>query len=193
MLQYYYSMVSYVLNTDKECPIGHPWGGDLLDFCELKMWYVKTNLTNPTNASPISHNAPFRTEMDTFLFWMVHCGIWDWCIVGFAQQVILIVLNGELWDMGLVHCGICTAGHLGCVVCNILIYWTQYNETGCAYQMVYVIGSWQCLLIADDNLNADSDAYRPVGSIMEIKFATLVVFESTSSTLCEISRIRIYI
>ena len=30
---------------------------------------------------PISHcvwhNAPFRTELCTFLFWMVHCGIWD--------------------------------------------------------------------------------------------------------------------
>ena len=30
----------------------------------------------------ISHNAPFRTEMCTFLFWMVHCGIWNRCIVG---------------------------------------------------------------------------------------------------------------
>ena len=41
----------------------------------------------PKCTSPISHNAPFRTEMCTFLFWMVHCGIWDWCIVGFVQQV----------------------------------------------------------------------------------------------------------
>ena len=28
-------------------------------------------------ACSISHNAPFRTEMCTFLFWMVHCGIWN--------------------------------------------------------------------------------------------------------------------
>ena len=30
----------------------------------------------------LSHNAPFRTEICIFLFWMVHCGIWDRCIVG---------------------------------------------------------------------------------------------------------------
>ena len=33
----------------------------------------------------ISYNAPFRTEMCTFLFWMVHCGIWNWCAVGFVN------------------------------------------------------------------------------------------------------------
>ena len=37
--------------------------------------------------SPISHNTPFRTEMCTFLFWMEHCGIWDWCIAKFVNLV----------------------------------------------------------------------------------------------------------
>ena len=31
----------------------------------------------------ISHNAPFKTEMCTFLFWMGHCRIWNRCILGF--------------------------------------------------------------------------------------------------------------
>ena len=35
----------------------------------------------------ISHNAPFRTEMCTFLFWMEHCGIWSRCILGFVNWV----------------------------------------------------------------------------------------------------------
>ena len=35
----------------------------------------------------ISHNSPFRTEMCTFLFWMMHCGIWNCCIVGFVRLV----------------------------------------------------------------------------------------------------------
>ena len=35
----------------------------------------------------ISHNASFRTEMCTFLFWMEHCGIWNWCILGFVNKV----------------------------------------------------------------------------------------------------------
>ena len=41
----------------------------------------------PQCTSPISHNVPFRTEMCTFLFWMVHCAIWDRCIVGFVRLV----------------------------------------------------------------------------------------------------------
>ena len=35
----------------------------------------------------VSHNAPFRTEMCTFLFWMEHCGIWNRCILGFVKMV----------------------------------------------------------------------------------------------------------
>ena len=41
----------------------------------------------PQYTCSISHNAPFRTEMCTFLFWMVHCGIWNRCIVGFVRLV----------------------------------------------------------------------------------------------------------
>ena len=33
------------------------------------------------------HNAPFRAEMCTFLFWMEHCGMWKRCIVGFVNWV----------------------------------------------------------------------------------------------------------
>ena len=39
----------------------------------------------PQYTCPIFHNAPFRTEMCTFLFWMVYCGIWDDYIVGFIR------------------------------------------------------------------------------------------------------------
>ena len=35
----------------------------------------------------ISHNAPFRTEVCTLLFWMEHCGIWNRCILGFVKLV----------------------------------------------------------------------------------------------------------
>ena len=45
---------------------------------------------------PISHNAPFRTERCTFLFWMVHCGIWDRCIVGFVNLVYCIIASCQL-------------------------------------------------------------------------------------------------
>ena len=45
----------------------------------------------PQCISQISHNAPFcNRNVHTcahFCYKMVHCGIWDWCIVGFVQQV----------------------------------------------------------------------------------------------------------
>ena len=44
----------------------------------------------PQYTCPISHNAPFRTEMCSFLFTMVHCGIWDRCIMGIATMIYLI-------------------------------------------------------------------------------------------------------
>ena len=52
----------------------------------------------------------FETECCTrahFCYKMVHCGIWDWYIVGFVQEVYK---QSALWDMGLVHCGICAKG-----------------------------------------------------------------------------------
>ena len=42
------------------------------------------------NAPIISHNTPFRTEMCPFLFWMVFCGIWERCIVGFVRMAYFI-------------------------------------------------------------------------------------------------------
>ena len=46
----------------------------------------------------ISHNAPFRTEMCTFLFWMVHCGIWKKCIMGFMIFGILALYTTSVFN-----------------------------------------------------------------------------------------------
>ena len=54
--------------------------------------FVSMSVMNWPNTIPkcpcsISHNAPFRTEMYTFLFWMEHCGIWSRGILGFVKLV----------------------------------------------------------------------------------------------------------
>ena len=41
----------------------------------------------PECTCSISHNATFSTEMCTFVFWMLHCGIWNRCILGFVRSV----------------------------------------------------------------------------------------------------------
>ena len=42
---------------------------------------------------PISQNSPFRAEMCAFLFWLVHCRIWDRCIVWFVRLVYCFELK----------------------------------------------------------------------------------------------------
>ena len=53
----------------------------------------------------ISQNAPFRTEMCTFLFWMTHSGIWNRCILGFVRLVYCMPSSmtrhtGHTWVTG---------------------------------------------------------------------------------------------
>ena len=58
----------------------------------LEVWWQGANRSIsqiPWCTCSISHNAAFRTEMCTFLFWMLHCGIWNSCIMGFVNWVNL--------------------------------------------------------------------------------------------------------
>ena len=63
---------------------------------------------SPQCTRPISHNAPSRTEMCTFLFWMVHCGIWDERIVGFMWLVYWRLQSGGHF----VHIIMCSNAYL---------------------------------------------------------------------------------
>ena len=77
----------------------------------------------PQCTSPISNNASSCNRnvhmCAHFCYKMVHCGIWDQCIVGLVCVHISVTKwcivgygIGALWDMGLVHCGICEMGLL---------------------------------------------------------------------------------
>ena len=58
--------------------------------------YVSAKWPNsqiPECTCSTSHNASFRTEMCTFLFWMVHCGIWNGCILGFVKLVNWVIIG----------------------------------------------------------------------------------------------------
>ena len=66
-------------------------GKTVCDYTETSLRYLmvsyRLNLQIPQCTCPTSHNAPFKREICTFLFWMVHCGIWDRRIVGFVRLV----------------------------------------------------------------------------------------------------------
>ena len=51
------------------------------------MWYWP-NSQFPQCTCSISHNATFRTEMFTFPFLIMHCGIWNRYIVGFVTALL---------------------------------------------------------------------------------------------------------
>ena len=55
-----------------------------------------------------SHNAPFRTEMCTFLLWMVHCGMWNRCILCFVRLVYRGSFVSSTYDL-------CTPMELRCL------------------------------------------------------------------------------
>ena len=59
----------------------HPGTTDILPKCN---WH---NSQIPQFTWSISHNVPFRMEICMFLFWMVHCGIFNRCIVGIVRCV----------------------------------------------------------------------------------------------------------
>ena len=63
----------------------------------------------------VSHNAPFKTEMYTFLFWMEYCGILNRCIMGFVKLVYCPRASGvTLKDMGTLHWYQTTTNHTLC-------------------------------------------------------------------------------
>ena len=58
------------------------------NFTEVSPWWSNWPSSQiPDCTCSISLNAPFRTEMYTFLFGMELCGIWNRCIVGFVKLV----------------------------------------------------------------------------------------------------------
>ena len=54
--------------------------------CIQTSYVYRPNSQTPQFTHPISHSAPFRTDVCAFLFWMAHCGICDRCIVGFMRS-----------------------------------------------------------------------------------------------------------
>ena len=67
----------------------YQWHGQVIT-SHRGMQYI--NLTNPKVPLFHNHNALFRTAMCTFLFWMVHCGIWKRCIMWFVDVVCYLSL-----------------------------------------------------------------------------------------------------
>ena len=80
----------------------------------------------------VSHNAPFITGMFTFLFWMMHCGIWNRCIVAFVNQVICLFTchNGSELDQ--------TRPDSGTMLQHV--HWQKSTSTvRCRYNAVHIL------------------------------------------------------
>ena len=85
----------------------------------------------PSDGGETSRVAPFRAEMGTFLFWSVHLGMSDGCIVGFATLVYCCYC---LTDLSNLFCGayniyICMMILHFCVFCpdKVKMMYQQYD------------------------------------------------------------------
>ena len=52
----------------------------------------------PECTCSLTHKAAFRTEMCTFVNWMEHCGIWNGCILGFANWLGASNVLATIWN-----------------------------------------------------------------------------------------------
>ena len=86
-------------------------------------WCNRVTSQIPQCTCSISHNVLFRTEMCTFLFW---CALWDIYVYSGIS-----VLNGALWDMEQVHCGICELGRIVNVCAN---HFSHRQSTVCPHR-----------------------------------------------------------
>ena len=127
----------------------------------------------PEYTCSISHNAPFRTEMCTFLFWIEHCGIWNRCILGFVNwvnyqrymfQVILMVsvpkLVGNYWfRWWLVTCSVLSH------YLNQRWYWHGQDENF-NFSEIWIESTWNFFLheISLKMLCAEFQPFYPVAS-----------------------------
>ena len=85
---------SHVPSAQSETREGISLG--ILRTMSLMMLHNRPISQIPQCTRSISHNVPFRTEMCTFLFWMVRCWIWNRCITWFGNQVISNSKRGNI-------------------------------------------------------------------------------------------------
>ena len=79
------------------------------------MWVANKPISQiPQCTCPISHSAPFRTEVGTFLFRMVHFGMWISCIVVFVNFDLMWSPWLLLW---LCHCDVIQWDKQSHVIC----------------------------------------------------------------------------
>ena len=166
-----------------QVPILHMWANEV---------QTGTHLTNclsahnwpisqiPQCTCSISHNTPFRTEMCTFLFWMVHCGIWDRCIVGFVNWA-----NWILWKFCFFK--FCfTAGGLSCF---ILVYCGLSGEEfglQLAYQMTHDSQNAMKLKISCCKHNAASWRQKKYGGRKLYLDALILTFLHAYTFFCRL-------
>ena len=96
------------------------------DVFPIVNWQV---LQIPECTSPISNNTSFRTEMCTFLFWMVHCGIWNRCILQWDWSTISWCPGGAI---------IATRNFDTWIFCLMsLPYWCQQTNVLTLYVIIF--------------------------------------------------------
>ena len=100
--------------------------------------FVLTTSGAPSDGRATSHGAPFRAEMGTFLFWAVHWGMSDRCIVGFARLVYCCYC---LTDLSKLFCGTYNI-YICMMIWHLVLYSVQTKEKWCISSMMC---SWKLL------------------------------------------------
>ena len=115
-----------------------------------------TDLIHKSHNVHVPYHAPIRTEMCTYLFWLVHCGIWKRCIVGFVKLVYCkgfvtpcshqnkIISKPIIWSGLSTYIKYVIQWYLAS--CNQWLFAEIGNQNNCSYLNQLYVGQWNRFL-----------------------------------------------
>ena len=101
----------------------------------------------------VSHNAPSCNRnvhtCSYFCYKMVHCGMWDWCILLFVQQGLLIIISATfsfLWKFSKRHFNAFVKFNLDIYLHN-LTSWSNKTYMSLFKYLFIVLAIWKFYLV----------------------------------------------
>ena len=146
------SKLLYMRTHAHSCPLIHtitstglifsremPQSAGAPDAASRRGWFVLTISGAPGDDGATSRGAPFRAEMGTFLFWAVHWGMSEGCIVGF----VLVYCCYCLTDLSKLFCGTYNID-ICMMIWHLLLYYVQTNSQ---YHIEYIPRNMHTVLL----------------------------------------------
>ena len=127
---------------------------------------------------PISHNTPFKTEICTFLFWIVYCETWERFIMGFAR--LIYELLPDIVVPGHMEFDVWTRSPSGCAC----LHDPSSQDCACCEEGGCQCGSaqpYQCVRCGHEDNQCGLGMYRSIRLVNKVILMIAVCWERICS------------